>query len=95
MAAGRPPLGVAARLGAVLRDAETAGEVARLRLPADQRQGEYRVGAGAPVLLDEEVAQGTVLRVDLADSGDQLEFEPVAAPAPEEALEAVEAGSST
>jgi ATP-dependent Clp protease ATP-binding subunit ClpB len=38
-------------------------------------------------LLDEEVAQGSVIRVDLADGGDRLEFEPVVAPQPDEAAE--------
>ncbi|MGD8729609.1 MAG: AAA family ATPase, partial [Gemmatimonadota bacterium] len=34
-------------------------------------------------LLDEEVAQGTVIKVDVAESGDRLAFEPVARPTPE------------
>jgi len=38
-------------------------------------------------LLDEEVAQGTVIRVDVAEGGDRLEFEPVAAVRPDEAAE--------
>ena len=36
-------------------------------------------------LLDEEVAQGSVIRIDLSADGDGLEFEPVAPPTPAEA----------
>jgi len=38
-------------------------------------------------LLDEEVAQGTVIRVDVAGGGDKLEFEPVAVSRTDEAAE--------
>jgi ATP-dependent Clp protease ATP-binding subunit ClpB len=39
-------------------------------------------------LLDEEVAQGTIIRVDVTQEGDRLVFEPVGRPddAPAEAL---------
>src|SRR4029450_9810134 len=55
VAAVWPPLGVGLLLRTVLGHAEPAGEVAGLRDPPDQWNREDRAGAGAAVLLDEDV----------------------------------------
>ena len=60
VAAVGPELRVVLWLRTVLGDAEAAREVAGLRYPADERQAEDSAGAGAAVLVDEDVGLGAV-----------------------------------